>query len=342
MLTRTSAPVKGSSALNSQLFAEHAPLFAEVAARIRAADRVNVVAHINPDADAIGSACALAKGLTVLGIDNDVYIGQPLPHPANMRTIPGVDEIIYGETLPEDGLVVTVDCASADRTGAFLIDVTDNPSRVVVIDHHNTNPGFGDMNLIVESESTTTMIRELLDHLGVELDEDIAYCLYAGLVTDTGSFRWGTPRMHRLAAELMGYGLNTRQIALDLMDTMSATDLQLMGAVLAETQIIPVKGLSVAVLTIPTGLLARMSQPTVEAIIDYARALEGTDVGVVLKQYSSKHWAMSLRSTVLNVSTVARSLGGGGHKAAAGYSATGSRSEVVRDLLDALPEPADR
>lgn len=317
---------------------EAAALFVAAASRVREVEKVSVVAHIKPDADAIGSACALTAGLRKLGKDAQAYIGQPLPHSANMRTIPGVEDIRYGEPLPEDGLVITVDCASADRTGAHMGTILKDPSRVVVIDHHNTNLGFGGLNMIVESESTTVMVRELLGYLGVELDPDIAYALYAGLITDTGSFRWGTPRMHELAAELMEYGLNTRQIALDLMDTMGPVDLQLMGAVLAKTQIVPANGLSVAVLTIPSGIHSRMSQTAVEAIIDYARALEGTDVGVVLKEQSPKSWALSLRSTVVDVSAVAQRLGGGGHKAAAGYSASGHRNEVIRDLLSALPQ----
>lgn len=320
---------------------EAAAQFEAAASRVRAAETISVVAHIKPDADAIGSACALAFGLEKLGKDVQVYIGQPLPHSANMRTIPGVDRIHYAAPLPDDGLVVTVDCASADRTGSLMPAILEDPSRVIVIDHHNTNPGFGGMNLIVESESTTVMVRELLGCLGVDLDPDIAYCLYAGLVTDTGSFRWGTPRMHVFAAELMEYGLNTRQIALDLMDTMGPVDLQLMGEVLAKTQIVPTKGLSVAVLTIPVGIHSRMSQTAVESIIDYSRSLEGTDVGVVLKEQAPKYWAMSLRSVVVDVSAVAQQLGGGGHWAAAGYSATGTRNEVIRQLLDAFPEPDD-
>lgn len=320
---------------------EAAAQFEAAASRVRAAEKISVVAHIKPDADAIGSACALAFGLEKLGKDVQVYIGQPLPHSANMRTIPGVDRIHYGAPLPDDGLVVTVDCASADRTGSLMPAILKDPLRVIVIDHHNTNPGFGGMNLIVESESTTVMVRELLGCLGVDLDPDIAYCLYAGLVTDTGSFRWGTPRMHVFAAELMEYGLNTRQIALDLMDTMGPVDLQLMGEVLAKTQIVPTKGLSVAVLTIPVGIHSRMSQTAVESIIDYSRSLEGTDVGVVLKEQAPKYWAMSLRSVVVDVSAVAQQLGGGGHWAAAGYSATGTRKEVIRQLLDAFPEPDD-
>ncbi|MCP1386591.1 bifunctional oligoribonuclease/PAP phosphatase NrnA [Corynebacterium sp. TA-R-1] len=310
--------------------------FAAIADTLRGAAKVSVVAHVKPDADAVGSACGLAAGLRRIGVDADVFIGQTYPHPANLATVPGVDEITYGASLPGDGLVVTVDCASLDRTGLLADSIAADRERVIVIDHHETNPGFGATNLVIDSESTTTIIRELLRHLRVDLDEEIAYCLYAGLVTDTGNFRWGTPRMHVLAAELMTYGLDTRQIALDLMDSMSALDLRIMGSVLADMQTFREKGLTVSIIAIPAEALARMSQTAVESIIEYARALQGSDVGVVFKQQAPRYWAVSLRSSVIDVSQVAKALGGGGHIPAAGYSAHGTQDMITRELLGAL------
>lgn len=319
------------------LFPAHDAQFEAVSSGLLGAEKVAVVAHVKPDADAVGSACGLAFGLRQLGIDTSVHIGQTYPHASNLETVPGVGAIHYGGSLPDDALVVTVDCASLDRTGLVQDAIAADPSRVVVIDHHETNPGFGGTNLIVDSESTTTLVRELLRHMGVALDRDIAYCLYAGLITDTGNFRWGTARMHVLAAELMQFDLDTRQIALDLMDSMSAIDLKIMGSVLADMQVFREKGLTVAVIAVPAESLARMSQAAVEAVIDYARALEGSDVGVVFKQQAPRYWAVSLRSSVIDVSQVAKSLGGGGHVPAAGYSAYGTQDMITRELLAALP-----
>ena len=132
----------------SALFPGAEAQFTEIAEVLRAATKVSVVAHIKPDADAVGSACGLTAGLRSLGIDAHVFIGQTYPHPENLLTVPGVDEITYGGQLPEDGLVVTVDCASVDRTGLFRTQIADDPSRVVVIDHHETNPAFGAHNLL--------------------------------------------------------------------------------------------------------------------------------------------------------------------------------------------------
>lgn len=320
------------------LFPGDSQAFAAVATRLRDASKVAVVAHIKPDADAVGSACGLAAGLRQLGIETSVHIGQTYPHAENLAAVPGVDQVQYGAFLPEDALVVTVDCASIDRTGLLQNTIAADPTRVVVIDHHETNPGFGGTNLIVDAESTTTIIRELLSYMDVTLDRDMAYCLYAGLVTDTGNFRWGTPRMHVVAAELMQYGLDTREIVLALMDSISAEDLKIMGAVLAALRTYREKGLAVSVIAVPAEAQARMSQTAVEAIIDYARALQGSDVGVVFKQQAPRYWAVSLRSSKIDVSRVAAALGGGGHIPAAGYSANGTLEQITRQLLDALPE----
>lgn len=308
------------------------------AARIlQEAPRVVVVTHIRPDADAIGSATALARALRSLGKEVIVQIGQPHPFPENLHCIPGAGEVQLGDELHDDALVVTVDCASLDRTG-MLADAIAAAPQVLVIDHHVTNPGFGHHNFVADAESTTTLLRDVLTHLGVPLDYELAYCLYAGLVTDTGSFKWGTPRMHTLAAELMEFGLDPRQISMDLMDRISATDLHHLGKIMSGVQIREAHGHHVAVLVADATDNERMSQPAIETVIDYVRVLQGTDIGVVLKEMHPGFWSVSLRSSGTDVSKVASRLGGGGHEPAAGYSAAGSAEEVVDKLIDALRE----
>ncbi|WP_394280683.1 bifunctional oligoribonuclease/PAP phosphatase NrnA [Corynebacterium sp.] len=308
------------------------------AARIlQEAPRVVVVTHIRPDADAVGSATALARALRSLGKEVVMQIGQPFPFPENLQCIPGAEEIQLGDKLHDDALVVTVDCASLDRTG-MLADAIAAAPQVLVIDHHVTNPGFGRYNFVEDAESTTTLLRDVLTHLDVPLDYELAYCLYAGLVTDTGSFKWGTPRMHTLAAELMDYGLDPRQISMDLMDSMSATDLHHLGNIMSGVSIREAHGHHVAVLVAGATDHDRMSQPAIETVIDYVRVLQGTDIGVVLKEMHPGYWSVSLRSSDTDVSEVAERLGGGGHKPAAGYSAVGSAEEVVDKLIDALRE----
>lgn len=312
--------------------------FAGVAERLKAADVVHVVTHIRPDADAVGSASALAMALRSLGLTVDVRIGQNEPWPENLSTIPGVRDVIIGTELPADGLVVTTDCASLDRTGQFRHALEADPSRVVVIDHHASNPGFGDLNLVLPSESTTVIIRELMGYLGAEMTPEIAYCLYAGLVTDTGSFRWGTPRMHRLAAELLEHGVEPRSAGMDLMDAVSAEDLRLMGEVMAGMQTLSAGALTMSVLRIDDAHLSGMNQTAVESIIEYSRALTGSDIGVVFKEIHPGYWSVSLRSTVVNVAEVAAVHGGGGHIPAAGYSVAGPVEDGIAALQRTVAE----
>lgn len=309
---------------------------AQVAAALDAAETINIVTHIRPDADAVGSACALALGLRSRGKQANVFIGQTIEPADNLASIPGVEEITFTDQLPADGLIVTCDCASVDRTGKFAATIQADPERVVVIDHHASNPGFGGVNLIEPTESTTVIIRDLFTHMDIPLTEDIAYCLYAGLVTDTGSFRWGTPRMHTLAAELMSYGLNTKQAALDLMDEVSAADLKLMGQVMSGMETYPAGNYSASVLIIDDEHLTGMNQTAVEMIIQYSRAISGSDIGVVFKEIHPGYWSVSLRSSVLDVSKLAEVHGGGGHVPAAGYSAAGDVHAATEALLASI------
>lgn len=324
----------------ANLFAPGEGDFVAVADRLKAAGIVHVVTHIRPDADAVGSANALAMALSSIGVTADVLIGQSEAWPENLSTIPGIHDVIFGAELPADGLIVTTDCASVERTGRFSAEIEADPSRVVVIDHHASNPGFGDLNLILPSESTTVIIRELMGYMGAEMTPEIAYCLYAGLVTDTGSFRWGTQRMHRLAAELLDYGVEPRSAGMDLMDAVSAEDLKLMGEVMAGMQTLHAGSLTMSVLRIDDSQLNGMNQTAVESIIEYSRALTGSDIGVVFKEIHPGFWSVSLRSTVMNVAEIAAVHGGGGHVPAAGYSVAGPVVDAIAALQRTVAEMA--
>ena len=302
------------------------------------ADAIAVVGHLRPDADAIGSVMALTLAMRQLGKRVTPMIGQPYPVAPNLLTIPGAGEILLGEEIPDVDLVVTVDCGSIDRTGVLTDEVAAYRDRLLVIDHHISNPGYGAHNLVDVRESTTSVLRELFHYLGVELDESIAHALYAGLVTDTGSFRWGSPAMHTLAAELMGYGIDIREIAEELLDKTSPADLSMIGRALANIRLLPAGDRTVAVIMASHEDIRTHSGAAVERLIDFVRSLDGCDVGVVFKEQYDGGWATSLRSTAINVADLARNLGGGGHAQAAGYTVYGEAEDVVNQLLESVAE----
>lgn len=302
------------------------------------AGTIAVVGHLRPDADAVGSVMALTLAMRQMGKTVTPMVGQFYPLPRNLLTIPGAGDILLGEEIPDVDLVVTVDCGSIDRTGVLMDAVAARQDTLLVIDHHISNPGYGAHNLVDIRESTTSVLRELFVHLEIQLDKPIAHALYAGLVTDTGSFRWGSPDMHTLAAELMHYGIDIREIAEDLLDRTSPADLSMIGHALADIELLPAGDRTVAVIMLSHEEIRAHSGAAVERLIDFVRSLDGCDVGVVFKEQYDGGWATSLRSTTLNVADLARSLGGGGHAEAAGYTVYGERRDVVNQLLESVAE----
>ncbi|MDO5032465.1 bifunctional oligoribonuclease/PAP phosphatase NrnA [Corynebacterium sp.] len=304
------------------------------------ASSVCIITHLRPDADAIGSAAALALGLRQRGKQTRTVIGQRREVSRNLLSIPTAEDIELVESLPSGyDLYVTVDCGSLDRTGLLAgeLAVVVDSGRVLCIDHHASNPGFGSINLVDPAcESTTVVLLDVLDRMAVQIDRTIAHCLYAGLVTDTGSFRWGRPRMHDIAARLMMYDLDTKQIAVDLMDSSTADDLQMVGRVLAGLRIEEAGQQRLGILVVPLEEVRSHSDAAVESLVDFVRALEGTTMGVVFKEQAEGVWAVSLRSSVVNCAEVALGFGGGGHVPAAGYTAKGSPEQIISQLVGAV------
>lgn len=313
--------------------------YARAVKALAGARRVCIVTHVRPDADAVGSATALSHALRKLGKETAMVIGQLREIPTNLRTIPGSEDISLTRDLPEGfDLYVAVDCGSLDRTG-LLARQLEGRADFVCIDHHASNPGFADINVIdVVCESTTVVLTRIIDELGVALDRDLAHCLYAGLITDTGSFRWGRPLMHDYARRFMDFGLDPKQIAVDLLDTTTAADLQMVGRVLSGLRIVNAGETRMAVLVAPRSLTGESSEFAVESLVDFVRALEGTDMGVVFKEQAPGHWAVSLRSSTLNCARIAMRMDGGGHVPAAGYSTQGSVREIVAELVQVVKD----
>lgn len=308
-----------------------------VAAALRGAESVCVLTHLRPDADAIGSATALVSALRQLGKRASAFVGQPAEFSANLRTIPGGADVELAQSLPEGfDLYVTVDCGSLDRTGT-VAEGLQALDELVCIDHHASNEGFGTINLVDDTcEATTVVLADIFELLDVQLSYDIAHSLYAGLVTDTGSFRWGSTRMHTFAASLMEYGIDTKQIAVELMDSNTADDLQMVGQVLSGLTLVPAGEYTLAVLVGSLDKIAGHSDSAVETLVDFVRALEGSDMGVVFKEQEPGVWATSLRSSTLNCAEIAVSLGGGGHVPAAGYTTYGTPEEITAQLVDTV------
>ena len=304
-----------------------------------AAATVSVVCHVYPDADTIGAGLGLALVLDHVGKGVEVSFAAPAALPESLQSLPGGHLLVGPATMRRDpDLVVTVDIPSVNRLGA-LRELADACREVLVIDHHASNQLFGTANYVDPSaDSTTMLVAELLDEWGKRIDAGVAHCVYAGLTTDTGSFRWASARAHRLAARLLELGVDNASISRTLLDTHPFAWLPMLSRVLASAQLVPEasggRGLVYAVVGHEEWANARPEE--VESIVDIVRTTRQAEVAAVFKEIEPGHWSVSMRAKSMDLATVASAFGGGGHRLAAGYSAVGSVDDVVKALIDAL------
>jgi phosphoesterase RecJ-like protein len=296
--------------------------------------------HVQPDADALGSTLALAEGLRRRGARVLATFPNPFTLPPSLGWLPGAEGLVPSSAVPSSpDVFVSLDAASPARLGE-LAPLLDGARTSVVIDHHASNPGFGDVRLVDgAAPATVSLVADLLDALGVTVDRDLATCLYAGLAADTGSFRFGNtrPDTHELAARLLATGIDHSAISRRLFDTAPFGWLGLLSVVTGRAVLEPEVGDGLVWTWSSTAEAAEHGLPgeQLEALVDVVRSAQEADVACVLKGQDDGTWSVSLRSRGrTDVARVAIALGGGGHTLAAGYTSHLDREKTI-DVLRA-------
>jgi phosphoesterase RecJ-like protein len=297
------------------------------------ADRVLLVGHTNPDADALGSALALGVALESLGKSAAVtFPGDPFEVPSGLRFLPRQDVVVAPREVGSPQVVVSLDASSGDRIGE-LLEVGQQASSFIAIDHHASFVPFAHLNVVDSgAPATGLLVLELIDALQVPLTTDIAACLYAAISSDTGSFRYAatTPDTLHAAARLMETGIDFAALARAMFDTKSIGLLALQAEAINDLELVEAGGVWVAVARIGMAERERhgVAFTEVESLIDVIRTVDEADVAVVLKQDDTGAWRVSTRSKgAVDVGSICTALGGGGHTLAAGF--TGSRDAQV-------------
>jgi phosphoesterase RecJ-like protein len=293
---------------------------------LRSQERFVVVAHENPDGDALGSLLGAALGLRALGKDVVMYLSDRGPTPPEYRFL---DLSEVQRDLPadiEERVLLAVDCANARRI-AEGTQAVDRARFVIDVDHHHDNSRFGDVNLVVpEASSTAEVIRDILRELDVDLTPRIAEALYVGLVTDTGRFQYtnATPKALRLAAELVEAGADVHEIFQHVYEPVQYAKLKLLARALERAASFEGGALVVSYLLREDFAEAGAEEPYSEGIIDHLRAVEGSEMVALIREppREGPTHRISLRSShdEIDVSAIARKRGGGGHPQAAGFS----------------------
>ena len=325
------------------------PLTAAVhraAALLTAASEVTLLAHVNPDADALGSALALGIALHRRGARVQVSFAGPAGTPESLRPLDVLGLVVAPERVAATPpVLVCCDAAEPARLGR-LADRLDRAGTTIMIDHHVSNAGFGTVQVLdPRAEATVVLVHEVLAAMGVALDVDVARCLYAGLVTDTRGFRTAGAGAHRMAAELIAAGVEPDKLVGPLMDTHPFAWLAVLGAVIqgAELDPLAVGGLGLVHATVSLADTLGFRPEEVDSVIDVVCTVGEAEVAAVFKQVGPARWVVSLRSSGrVDVAAAAGRLGGGGHRAAAGFTAAGTAAELLDALRDALLPQARR
>jgi phosphoesterase RecJ-like protein len=310
---------------------------AEVVDVLLSGERFVLCTHEHPDGDALGSLAAMQLALAQLGKDAVSYMAPvefPLPYEYRFLNVAR----LVNEVPTDDRVAVFLDCGNIDRNPAEALKTA---ATILNVDHHHDNTRFGTVNLVVpDASSTAEIVWTLLDPLGVRLTQEIAEALYVGLVTDTGKFMYENtgPAAHRMAAALLEAGIDAQRIYHHLYEGIPEAKLDLLARGLASMERYDGGTLSLSYLSKADYDASGAEEGYSEGVVDHLRALDGTAVAAVVRDQLAEGrdgWRkVSLRAADdrVDVSSIARSRGGGGHRRAAGFSTEAEIPELVEFL----------
>ncbi len=322
-------------------YPELRPAFTRLLERV-AGLPVAVCGHARPDGDCIGSQVALARVLSARGLD--VICVNPDPVPRRLQyltagmTFRRTDDVLRD---PVARAAIFVDCADHARGGERL--KAHYPRPVGVIDHHLSNAGFAEVDLIERSSAATCeILAGLFLDAGLPMDAVTARALYAGILTDTGQFRFQatTRRCFMLAGELVARGASPAEAGFELYERETPGKLRLLQRFLASLRLEAGGRLCLGVL--PAGIFEETGSTAedTEGLVDYARSIDGVEIGALVEWRPDGTVKASLRAKEpsLRVDLVAGRFQGGGHACAAGLSVKSPPADFEAQLLAAMAE----
>ena len=307
----------------------------KIAEILRKGQAFILTTHKDPDGDGIGSMLALGESLKRSGKLVNVVLEEPVPPPFDL--LAGAHEI--SERIKTDVTcsgVILLDCADEKRLGIMAKNLS-NMRPWINIDHHETNVGFGDINLVEpKSSSTGELVYRVIKEAGLPINLSVAENLFAAIQTDTGSFRYDntTSASMRIAAEMIDLGVDPWKVTQRVMDGHDLSRLRLLRFALGTVELHHGGRIATIVLTKEMFDQARANKLDSERFVDFVRFIRGVEIAALIRQTGDKAFKFSLRSNNrVNVARLALKFGGGGHERAAGFDCEGNLDELKESFV---------
>ncbi|WP_051453557.1 DHH family phosphoesterase [Hippea sp. KM1] len=299
-------------------------------------DSFLIVSHKNPDGDAIGSSLALYSVLKEMG--KEVYVENPTKPAYTYDFLKDYRVIESISNCKDVEVVISVDTAELSRCG---LDRDYLKGKLFInIDHHKTNPGFGDINLIEPDASAVgCIIWDIFTVSGIPISKTTAEYLYLSILTDTGSFRYSStsPKTFRIAADLLERGVEPWFISSNIYESEKPETFKLLSLVLDTLELFYNGRLALVYVTKEMFEKTNTNADNTEGFVNYARSIRGVEVGVLLREDEPNRFKISIRSKGnVDVSEVAGHFNGGGHKNAAGGMIEASLNDAKRRIIEAF------
>jgi bifunctional oligoribonuclease and PAP phosphatase NrnA len=310
----------------------------EVANIIRTKDNFLLATHVNPDGDAIGSLLGMYCALKEMG---------KTAYPVAIENFPNTYSFLCGckDVITDVGIIrespqwiISLDAAEESRIAGDISRFRKN-ATLINIDHHPTNPRFGQINYVdAAATSTSEIVHLLLKQAGYSISSDVGKCLYTGIITDTGGFRFSgvTARTFQIASEVLSPGFDVYEVTRYLYEEFPLHRVKLEGLVLERIEEYFSGSLFLSCLYLKDFDETGASISDTENLVNRLREVQGVRVGVLLTQVSEDATRVSFRAKDLDVSLIAKELGGGGHRYAAGVKSTLPFAELKSRIIDAI------
>jgi bifunctional oligoribonuclease and PAP phosphatase NrnA len=320
--------------------------FEQIGRVLRENQRFAILSHVRPDGDALGSQLALALSLQQLGMDVRVWNEDGMLEKYSF--LPRAELLTRPPATADDvDVAIALDTAIQNRLGTALAAV--GSAKIWInIDHHRSNPGYGDVVIVdPTAPATGEIIFRLIKSQGLPLDHDIAENLYAAISTDTGSFQYPntSARTFEIAAELVRVGnLDVGQISKQLYESYPRRRLELLRELLRTMRFSECGRVASFSLSLKTAADLAVLPEDNEGLIDHLRAIRGVIVAVFFEELADGKVRVSMRSKdeAVDVCAICQKFGGGGHTLAAGARVRGSLAEVEKKVLEEIREVLKR